>query len=69
VALKYYSIEKISEGAIQLKPGEAGTVSGPVAVGTSASKLSASDEDAINTSGLAISFTSATLSYSKWKTH
>jgi type I restriction enzyme R subunit len=36
VALKYYRLQKISEGAIVLKPDEGGGVDGPVAVGTSA---------------------------------
>jgi type I restriction enzyme, R subunit len=36
VQLKYYRLQKISEGSIVLKPGETGTVSGPTEVGTSA---------------------------------
>jgi type I restriction enzyme R subunit len=36
VALKYYRLEKISEGEIGLRGGENGTVAGPVAVGTGA---------------------------------
>jgi type I restriction enzyme, R subunit len=34
VTLKYYRLQKISEGSIVLEPGERGTVSGPTAVGT-----------------------------------
>ncbi len=34
VALKFYRLQKISEGAIQLEPGEGGEVRGPTAVGT-----------------------------------
>lgn len=34
VTLKFYRLQKISEGAIALAPGEAGEVSGPTAVGT-----------------------------------
>jgi len=34
VALKYYRLQKISEGAIQLEKGAGGEVPGPVAVGT-----------------------------------
>jgi type I restriction enzyme R subunit len=37
VALKFYCLEKISQGAIELDIGEGGSVSGPVAVGTGAS--------------------------------
>lgn len=37
VTLKYYRLEKISEGEIGLRDGEVGTVAGPVAVGTGAS--------------------------------
>jgi type I restriction enzyme, R subunit len=36
VALKFYRLEKISEGEIGLRVGENGTVAGPVAVGTGA---------------------------------
>ena len=36
VALKYYRLQKISEGAIQLEAGKGGEVAGPVAVGTRA---------------------------------
>jgi type I restriction enzyme R subunit len=35
VALKYYRLQKISEGGIQLEPGEASEITGPTAVGTS----------------------------------
>lgn len=38
VALKFYRLQKISEGPIKLNPGEGGTISGPTAVGTSASE-------------------------------
>lgn len=38
VALQYYRIEKIAEGAIELQPGEGGSVSGPTEVGTGAAK-------------------------------
>lgn len=34
VALKFYRLQKISEGSIVLTPGEAGVVTGPTAVGT-----------------------------------
>jgi type I restriction enzyme R subunit len=34
VALKFYRLQKISEGTIALTPGEGGAVSGPTAVGT-----------------------------------
>jgi type I restriction enzyme R subunit len=34
VALKYYRLQKISEGSIALNKGESGTVTGPTAVGT-----------------------------------
>lgn len=34
VTLKFYRLQKISEGSIELKPGETATVSGPTAVGT-----------------------------------
>lgn len=34
VTLKYYRLQKISEGSISLDPGEAGLVKGPTAVGT-----------------------------------
>lgn len=34
VRLKYYRLQKISEGSIVLEPGERGVVSGPTAVGT-----------------------------------
>jgi type I restriction enzyme, R subunit len=34
VKLKYYRLQKISEGSIVLEPGERGVVSGPTAVGT-----------------------------------
>ncbi|NOT02787.1 MAG: type I restriction endonuclease subunit R [Phycisphaerales bacterium] len=34
VALKFYRLQKTSEGPIPLAPGEGGTVSGPTAVGT-----------------------------------
>jgi type I restriction enzyme R subunit len=34
VTLKYYRLQKISEGSIVLEPGDRGTVSGPTAVGT-----------------------------------
>ena len=34
VALKYYRLQKISEGAIDLEPGKGGEVPGPIAVGT-----------------------------------
>jgi len=34
VALKFYRLEKISEGSIELPKGQGGTVSGPVEVGT-----------------------------------
>lgn len=34
VALKYYRLQKISEGAIELEKGESGEVSGPTEVGT-----------------------------------
>jgi len=34
VALKYYRLQKIGEGSIQLEPGRAEPVSGPTAVGT-----------------------------------
>jgi len=37
VALKYYRLEKISDGAIELERGKGGVVSGPTAVGTGAS--------------------------------
>lgn len=37
VNLKYYRLQKISEGSIELKPDEAGDVSGPVSVGTGSS--------------------------------
>ena len=37
VALKYYRLEKLSEGDLGLRSGEGGSVSGPVAVGTGAS--------------------------------
>ncbi len=36
VALKYYRLERISEGSIQLEAGKGGEVVGPVAVGTRA---------------------------------
>jgi type I restriction enzyme, R subunit len=36
VRLKYYRLQKISEGAIVLQPGERGTIGGPTAVGTGA---------------------------------
>ncbi|TET44556.1 type I restriction endonuclease subunit R [candidate division TA06 bacterium] len=36
VALKYYRLQKISEGLIDLKPGKIETVSGPTSVGTGA---------------------------------
>lgn len=36
VRLKYYRLQKISEGSIVLEPGERGVVSGPTAVGTGA---------------------------------
>ena len=36
MSLKYYRLEKISEGEIGLRAGENGTVAGPVAVGTGA---------------------------------
>jgi type I restriction enzyme, R subunit len=36
VQLKYYRLQKTSEGRIQLEPGDRGTLSGPTAVGTSA---------------------------------
>jgi len=36
VALKYYRLQKISEGSIQLEAGTAGEVAGPVAVGSRA---------------------------------
>lgn len=38
VALKYYRLQKISEGSIDLQPGKKEPVSGPVAVGTGASQ-------------------------------
>jgi type I restriction enzyme R subunit len=34
VTLKFYRLQKISEGTIQLEPGEGGEVKGPTAVGT-----------------------------------
>jgi type I restriction enzyme R subunit len=34
VTLKFYRLQKISEGSITLSPGEAGVVTGPTAVGT-----------------------------------
>lgn len=34
VSLKFYRLQKIHDGTIQLQPGEGGTVSGPTAVGT-----------------------------------
>ncbi len=34
VTLKFYRLQKISEGTIQLEPGESGEVEGPTAVGT-----------------------------------
>jgi type I restriction enzyme R subunit len=34
VTLKFYRLQKISEGSIELSPGEGGVVSGPTAVGT-----------------------------------
>jgi len=34
VALKYYRLQKISEGSIQLTPGESAEVTGPTSVGT-----------------------------------
>jgi type I restriction enzyme, R subunit len=37
VALKYYRLQKISDGSIELEAGEGGEVSGPVAVGTGTS--------------------------------
>jgi type I restriction enzyme R subunit len=36
VALKYYRLQKISEGSIKLEPGKDGEVPGPVSVGTGA---------------------------------
>ena len=36
VNLKYYRLQKISEGSIKLEPNEAGDISGPVSVGTGA---------------------------------
>jgi len=38
VELKYYRLQKISEGQIKLEPGEQGVVSGPVSVGTGVSR-------------------------------
>jgi len=38
VALKYYRLQKISEGAIELEAGKGGEVSGPIAVGTGVSR-------------------------------
>jgi len=38
VALKFYRLQKISEGTIQLEPGEGGEVKGPTAVGTGQSQ-------------------------------
>ena len=43
VALKYYRLQKISEGAIELKKGKPGEVSGPTSVGTGAGKDSQID--------------------------
>jgi type I restriction enzyme R subunit len=37
VALKYYRLQKISEGAIELHPGIGGEISGPISVGTGVS--------------------------------
>ncbi len=34
IALKYYRLQKISDGSINLEPGKGGEVSGPVSVGT-----------------------------------
>ncbi len=34
VGLKFYRLQKISEGSIKLEPGEGGEVTGPTAVGT-----------------------------------
>ncbi len=34
VSLKFYRLQKIHDGTIQLQPGDGGTVSGPTAVGT-----------------------------------
>ena len=36
VSLKFYRLQKISEGTIQLEPGEGGEVKGPTSVGTGA---------------------------------
>jgi len=38
VALKYYRLEKISDGAIELEPGKPGIIDGPTAVGTGKSQ-------------------------------
>jgi type I restriction enzyme R subunit len=38
VSLKFYRLQKISEGTIQLEPGEGGDVKGPTAVGTGRSE-------------------------------
>jgi type I restriction enzyme R subunit len=38
VALKYYRLQKISEGRIELKAGESAEITGPTAVGTSMSE-------------------------------
>jgi len=38
VALKYYRLQKIGEGSIDLQPGESEPVSGPTAVGTKAAR-------------------------------
>lgn len=38
VTLKFYRLQKISEGTIQLEPGEGGEVKGPTAVGTGQSE-------------------------------
>ncbi len=37
VALKYYRLQKISEGSIELRPGKGGEVSGPTELGTGVS--------------------------------
>lgn len=38
VALKYYRLQKISEGTIELEKGRGGEISGPVSVGTAAAR-------------------------------
>jgi type I restriction enzyme R subunit len=40
VALKYYRLQKLSEGSIALEPGKGGEVAGPVAVGSRTARVS-----------------------------